>query len=235
LLSFTAATNRAAKTSVSALRREAAELLDEEAQPLIQSKVQSLRSSFRGGRTKSAKLSASEIGTVHHKFLQPVALERAGDAEALKRETAPLECALVLSPEEIAALDFKALAVFEESDLGREIRANAPHVRRELAFTARFTPTELAAITGEKPDSAMEGEFVVVQGVAELVVLLPDPIRLMDFKTDELKPGELADKVRLYKPQLKLYGLALSRIYECPVMECWLRFLALQKSARVEH
>ena len=132
------------------------------------------------------------------------------------------------------ALPSIALAAFWTSDIGQGIRANALHVQRELAFTARFTPTELAAITGEKPDPAMDAEFVVVQGVADLVVLLPGEIRLMDFKTDELKPGELADKVRLYTPQLKLYGLALARIYERPVSECWLHFLALQKSARVE-
>ena len=230
---FDGATHRAAKTSVSALRREAAEFLDEEAQPWIQPQVQSPGARVRGKQKMPAKLLASEIGTVHHRFLQYVTLESAGDAEALKRETVRLERERVLSPEAIAALDLKALAAFWQSALGCEIRACASHVRRELAFTARFTPAELTAITGEKPNSAIDGEFVVVQGVADLVVLLPGEIRLVDFKTDELKPAELAEKVRLYQPQLKLYALALSRIYARPVTECWLHFLALQKSARV--
>ena len=140
----------------------------------------------------------------------------------------------MLSPEEMAALDFNALAAFWETDIGRKIRIAAPDVRRELAFTARFSPQELAAITGEEPDPSLAGEFVVVQGVADLVVLLPKEIWLVDFKTDEVKPAELAAKTRLYEPQLKLYAHALSRIYgERPVTECWLHFLAPQKAVRI--
>jgi ATP-dependent helicase/nuclease subunit A len=80
----------------------------------------------------------------------------------------------------------------------------------------------------------LAGEFVVVQGVADLVVLLPKEIWLVDFKTDEVKPGELAAKTRLYEPQLKLYAQALSRIYERPVTECWLQFLAAQKTVQIK-
>jgi ATP-dependent exoDNAse (exonuclease V) beta subunit len=81
----------------------------------------------------------------------------------------------------------------------------------------------------------LAGEFVVVQGVADLVVLLPKEIWLVDFKTDEVRPGELAAKARLYEPQLKLYAHALSRIYdERRVTECWLHFLAPQKPVRIK-
>ena len=52
----------------------------------------------------------------------------------------------------------------------------------------------------------MEDEFVVVQGVADLVVLLPEEIWLVDFKTDEIAADELPEKKRLYEPQLKLYA-----------------------------
>ena len=70
--------------------------------------------------------------------------------------------------------------------------------------------------------------------MADLAVILPREIWLVDFKTDALKPDELADKVRLYTPQLKLYALALARIYGRPVTECWLHFLARAESVRLE-
>jgi len=43
-----------------------------------------------------------------------------------------------------------------------------------------------------------------VQGVADLVVLLPEEIWARGFKTDEVRPAELPEKTRLYAPQLKL-------------------------------
>jgi ATP-dependent exoDNAse (exonuclease V) beta subunit len=40
--------------------------------------------------------------------------------------------------------------------------------------------------------------------------------------------------VKHHEPQLKLYALALARIYERPVTECHLHFLAAAKTIRVE-
>ena len=180
-----------------------------------------------------SQLPATDIGLAHHKFLEHVVIEKALGAGSLQGEAQRLERERVLSPEETAALDFHALAAFWETEIGRKIRAAAPQVRRELAFTARFSSQELVAITGEEHDPGLGGEFVVVQGVADLVVLLPREIWLVDFKTDEVEPGELAAKARHYEPQLKLYAQALSRIYERPVTECWLQFLARQRMIRV--
>jgi hypothetical protein len=41
-------------------------------------------------------------------------------------------------------------------------------------------------------EPGLEAEFVVVQGVADLVVLLPEEIWLVDFKTDEIRAGRTA-------------------------------------------
>jgi ATP-dependent helicase/nuclease subunit A len=76
----------------------------------------------------------------------------------------------------------------------------------------------------------LEAEFVVVQGVADLAVLLPGEIWLVDFKTDEITANELREKKRLYEPQLKLYALALEKIYSRPVTERWLHFLSARKT-----
>ena len=56
---------------------------------------------------------------------------------------------------------------------------------------------------------------------------MPGEIWIVDFKTDSLAPGPdaLDAKVKLYAPQIKLYTLALSRIYDCPVSEAWFYFL----------
>jgi ATP-dependent helicase/nuclease subunit A len=222
---FAAATQRPAKSSVTALRRQAEEL-DDEAE-----RVFTAWNFAQAGRRKSrAKLSAAETGTAHHKFLQHIALENAADVAALALEAGRLEREKVLSADERAALNLEDIAAFWGSEPGRKIRAQAASVRRELAFTARFSPAELAAITGVKSEPGLEAEFVVVQGVADLVVLLPEEIWLVDFKTDEIRKGELSDRIKTYTPQLKLYALALEKIYSRPVTERWLHFLSARKT-----
>src|SRR5208283_1161834 len=187
----------------------------------------------RAVKRAHGKLSAAETGLAHHKFLQHLALENANDVAAFKSEIVRLKREKVLSADECAALDLEAVAAFWRSDPGRRIRANAVNVRRELAFTAKFSPQELAEIVGTKPEAGLENEFVVVQGVADLVVLLPEEIWLVDFKTDEVRAGELPAKIKGYTPQLKLYARALARIYSRPVTACWLHFLSQNRSVLI--
>jgi len=73
-------------------------------------------------------------------------------------------------------------------------------------------------------------EFVVVQGVMDLVALLPGEIWLVDFKTDHFPAGRLKEKISAYRPQLVLYALALERIHRRPVTKRWLHFLNLRQT-----
>lgn len=240
---FETAVRRPAKTSVTALRRAAAAEL--EAEELFAPRV---RRAEKG--TAVGRLSAADVGNAHHRFLQHIALPLGTGGRSLQAEAGRLQRDGVLTAEEAAALDFVALDAFWQSSAGRRIQAQAANVKRELEFTARFTPAELDAIihataqrsppgadsqpeaetySGEVRDfgSTVEWEdFVVVQGVADLVVLLPDEIWLLDFKTDHLDAGEVEAKRNFYAPQLQLYALALERTYGRPVTERWLRFLA---------
>ncbi len=270
---FAAATRQPAKTSVSGLRRLAAEADTEESAML---EVQELQGGpqnrlhqrlpeipplpLRGGEGRGEgvlsvvnradppvepalqqpriwpgrNLPAVDIGNAHHTFLQKVSLTEVGTAAALRAEAQRLEHAGALTAEEAAQLDFAGLAAFWDSDLGRKIREQPQSVKRELAFTARFSANELARITSGTNDPNLEEEFVVVQGVADLVVLLPQEIWLVDFKTDANSPVDLAAKAKSYEPQLGLYAHALSRIHRRPVSECWLYFLTLRKAIAVQ-
>jgi ATP-dependent helicase/nuclease subunit A len=270
---FEAAVGEAAKTSVSALRRRAADE-DEEARKIFDARIDRAAARTRLA-ADSSQLSATERGNVHHLFLQLLDLERAGSEAELKAEAQKCLHSGQMKVEQVEALDFAAISQFWQSDLGRRIRANAGCVRRELAFTARFSTGELAALTGKldiglsvtsrKPEPIQipltcpsdtlspnggegrgEGarvaeqtvapgsleDFVLVQGVADLVVLLPNEIWLVDFKTDEVVSDEVEAKTKLYEPQLKLYALALERIYRRPVTECRLHFLSLPQAKR---
>lgn len=140
----------------------------------------------------------------------------------------------MLSADERVALDLKMLADFWNSATGKKIREHGEFVRRELPFTAKFSPAELETILEKAPEAGLDGEFVVVQGVADMVVLLPGEIWLVDFKTDEVSPAEMPEKIKAYGPQLKLYAAALGKIYSRPVTHCWLHFLNARKTIDVK-
>jgi ATP-dependent helicase/nuclease subunit A len=218
-----AAIDQPAKTSVTAVRRRLTEEVDEAAAPLFKFQFKSRLPA------PSRKLSATEIGLAHHTFLQHVSLEQSGTIDGLKQEAARLADEKFLTAEEAAHLDLSSLAAFWQSELGKKIRAKSDLVRRELAFTARMSPAELAAVPGAAPDFP-DQEFVVVQGAADLIVLQPEGILLVDFKTDHFAESQLADKVKIYEVQLRLYAKALECIYQRPVNETYLHFLALRKT-----
>ena len=223
---FQAAARCKAKSSVTALRREAEEL-DEEAAPVFPGRQSAIRLKTGPG---GAGLSAAEIGEAHHRFLQYQALDPtaglAAEADRLAREG-------YLSAAERAVLDLAAVQAFWDSPLGGKIRARAPDVRRELPFTARFSPAELARATGKTADASLQDEFVIVQGVADLVVLREREIWLVDFKTDALAAGGAAEKVKIYTPQLRLYAAALEKIFARPVTLRALHFLAAGQTEEI--
>ena len=157
-------------------------------------------------------------------------LDRLGSVRELEAEAERLRREGVLSGEEIAALDLAALADFWRSDAGRQILAQRAHVHREIPFTARLAPQELAQLNLLNDTTELGGEFLVVQGFVDLAVILAKEIWVADFKTDQTTREQLREKVEFYKPQLKLYGLALSRIYGRPITESWLHFFRLGKT-----
>jgi ATP-dependent exoDNAse (exonuclease V) beta subunit len=69
--------------------------------------------------------------------------------------------------------------------------------------------------------------------VADLVVLRPDEIWLVDFKTDEVGQDDFLEKVQAYTPQLKLYAAALEKIFSRRVTLQALHFLAARRTERV--
>ncbi len=130
------ATTAPAKTSASALRHLGGDR-DEDTTELPSASAQRSRPVPR----RDSRMTAAEVGTAHHKFVQYVDLARVGTTADLAAEAGRLRTAGILSEQEVAALDLTALHTFWQSELGREIVAQeAGKLRRELRFTAAFTP-----------------------------------------------------------------------------------------------
>jgi ATP-dependent helicase/nuclease subunit A len=224
---FVAATREPAKTTVSTLRRR-----------WLEDQADESRLWLASARPASG-LTGAEIGTAHHLFLERLGAGPVDEIGFLRQEADRLSQAGMLSDADRATLDLEAVAAFWQSEFGQRVRARTSGVQRELPFTARFNIAELAAWgmlveawTGE--EDRPTDEFVVVQGVVDLAVILPEALWILDFKTDRLAREELPAKVRHYQPQLWLYAEALRRIYRRPVHELALHFLTLRETVRLE-
>jgi ATP-dependent helicase/nuclease subunit A len=219
-----AATKEFAKASVSALRSRARIGGEEEARVL-----------FVGGRPYAEAapggLDPATRGTVHHRVLEALPLQHPVTQGILAQCVHELRRLEVLTPVEADALDWDALIGFWQSALGKRIQRQHKHVQRELPFTARFSPNELRQMGIPMTDTLEEDEYVVVQGVIDLAVVLPAEVWILDFKTDQISESELGARVIEYHPQLELYGRALEVIYRRPVRELWLHFLHLRRTA----
>jgi ATP-dependent helicase/nuclease subunit A len=228
---FHPATTATAKSAVSTLRRQVARDEDDEAGSLFPSATMPV---WKIPRMGPNDLNAAETGSAHHLFLELAQLDRLATKECMREEAARLLAGKLLSEAQVASLDFDALANFWQSEAGREILSHAKNVRRELPFTARFSCEELSRFGAPNYAAAGANEFVVVQGVIDLAIILPKEIWLLDFKTDSFAPSELSSRIENYRPQLALYAAAASRIFGRPVTRCWLHFLAAGKTALIE-
>ncbi len=227
---FEGATREPAKASVSALKRRALTVEEDElsARPVF---APLLLHPLSAGADRK-KPSAVEIGSAHHRFLEQLNLSLEPTGENLERERQRMITVGLLEASVAETLDLEGIRSFWCSDVGRMVRAETGRVRRELQFTARFPARELAPLFGLR--DAYEGdEPVIVQGTADLVVLLPREIWLLDFKTDRVKESELAERREFYRPQLELYARALARIYNRPATRQWLHFLSARKTCEM--
>ena len=171
----------------------------------------------RPGFMSAGGLTAAEMGTALHAFLEhadfaPFAAARAQGSAALHaavQEESARQTALQLAAPELAArLDTEKLVRFFESEAFARICA-AQSVLREVAFiTALPAGAVLAAQGGPAQQNAPNAQ-VLVQGIADLVLVYPDHLELLDYKTDR---GKTAPQlVQEYRAQLNLYALAIEK------------------------
>ena len=165
-------------------------------------------------------LTAAEMGTALHAFLEhadfaalAAGADAGGDAlaEAICAER-QRQVARQLTPPEIAEkLDVSKIRRFAEGPAFARIRA-AKQVLRELDFiTALPASAVLAAQGAALPPAGSEASKaqVLVQGIADIVLVFDDHIELLDYKTDRKKTEE--EFLAAYRPQLNLYAIAIEK------------------------
>ena len=170
-------------------------------------------------------LTATERGVATHKVLQYMDFAKAKTREGLKDEVARLCAARFLSEREAKAVNLSALERLSRSELGRRMLA-AEKPLREFRFSLLLDAGELYP--------GAEGEELLLQGVVDCCLEEDGTLVVIDYKTDNVRTDEeIAARAELYRGQLLAYARALTRIFEKPVKEGVLFFLAPGKEVRV--
>lgn len=159
---------------------------------------------------------AAHMGTLVHRCMQLVNLDACATPAGAAQELARLlEQGLV--EEKAGQIDPGHISRFAASPLGRLTRQH--ECLREYQFSALFAPAELGLEGGA-------GEEILMNGIIDLLLLLPDGAIVVDFKSDAVSPGHEAAQARRYRQQLKIYAQAVEKILQTPVSRRVVYFLA---------
>ena len=165
-------------------------------------------------------LSAAEMGSALHAFLEHA--DFAALAAPARQGGAALEQALADERDRQAAARLTTPQIAQKLDLGRLARffggeafrrvLGARQVLREYDFITALPAAAVLAAQGQSPEEmppAAKGEQVLVQGIADILLVFEDHLELLDYKTDRGKTE--ADFLAAYRPQLNLYALAIEK------------------------
>ena len=151
-------------------------------------------------------MTGAERGTAIHAFMQSVPFD--GTAPDLDAEVQRQIDARLLDAGLADKLDLDRVRPFFESAVWRRIR----HARAVLREEPFITALPAAQITPEAGECEAE---VLVQGIADLVLVYDDHAEILDYKTDRSR--DAAFYIKEYAAQLQLYRRAFAQRLAVPV------------------
>ena len=154
-------------------------------------------------------MTGAERGTAIHAFMQNVPFD--GPAPDLTAEVRRQTELQLLDPALADKLDLDAVRPFFESAVWRRIRL-AKQILREEPFITALPAAEITPAAGQGSAAAAE---VLVQGIADLVLVFDEHAEILDYKTDRSRDAQFY--VDEYAAQLRLYRRAFAQRLSVPV------------------
>jgi len=167
------------------------------------------------------KLTAAEVGTAHHLFMQFCDFSAASVPGGVQAELNRLREKQLLDPEQADAINTGSIEAFFATEIYQKIIAHNK-VRREFAFSVLAPAAKYYSAAAETPD-----ETVLLQGIIDCLIETPEGFVILDFKTDHISEQKLSERSEEYRAQLDAYKFAAEQIFERPVTRRILYFLSL--------
>jgi len=154
-------------------------------------------------------MTGAERGTAIHAFMQSVPFD--GPAPDLTAEVQRQTELQLLDAALADKLDLDAVRPFFDSAVWRRIRL-ARRILREEPF---ITALPAADITPAAQQGSAAGAEVLVQGIADLVLVFDEHAEILDYKTDRSRDAQYY--IDEYAAQLRLYRRAFAQRLSVPV------------------
>ncbi len=170
------------------------------------------------------KLTASEKGTITHRFMELCTFENA--KKNLDEEISRLVSQGKLTSRQAEGIDRKTVKAFFESDIYKRIQISRS-VIREKQFLVKFSDLNL----GDEMEKYVSQDGML-QGIADCIFEEDDGYVLLDYKTDR---NTTAEQLREnYTIQLKLYKAAFDLLLDKPVKCGYIYSFSLSEGIEVK-
>jgi ATP-dependent helicase/nuclease subunit A len=163
------------------------------------------------------------IGTADHLVIARLDLNKPVNKEAVEKTIERLLTEGAMTEAVAQHINADSIALFFESDLGKNVLEHRSNIQREWPFTFAMPASELSGSSGER--RATSDETVVVQGIIDMLAQTPKDLLVIDFKTDNITTDQVAERAEIYRRQLHLYGRAAGAILKEKILAKWLYFL----------
>ena len=162
-------------------------------------------------------MTGAQRGTALHTFMQFADYERA--RVNIVAELDRIESLGHITKRQREVIDEKKLTKFFESELCGRI-LNSQGVLREYKFMTGIDSDQFGG-------SASAKDTVMLQGVADCVIIEGGEATIIDYKTDFVK--DESELIERYAMQLELYKGAIAKLLDLPIKECLIYSFCLGK------
>ncbi|KRO18208.1 helicase-exonuclease AddAB subunit AddA [Lacticaseibacillus saniviri] len=161
--------------------------------------------------SEATTVSATAIGSATHLVLQEIDLTQPITADSVNQLVTQLATDGVIAPEVAAKIDQNQVLNFFTTPFGQLLIAHADDVQREVPFSMLLPASRLFA------QMQNEDEQVLIHGIIDGYLTLPEGLILFDYKTDH--NPEVETMLERYRGQLNLYAEALDHLTTQPVIQ----------------
>jgi len=166
------------------------------------------------------------IGTATHLVISRLDLAKPVTTETVNRLIEKLVKDGAIIREIASQINVESIAKFFRSNLGQIVLSKKTVVRQEWPFTFAVPASQWSEVFQETQNSKLKTQdFIIVQGIIDLLVETPEGLVIIDFKTDDVSAEGAQKRAELYRGQLDLYAQAASIILGQEVKSKWLCFL----------
>ncbi len=166
------------------------------------------------------------IGTATHLVLSQLDLDKPVTKEAITILIDKFVTIGAIAQPVATRIDVDSILKFFHSDLGRITLDRKNQVFREWPFTFALPASQWNEKFEETQNSKLKTQdFIIIQGIIDLLIRTPAGLIVVDFKTDNVSAGEIPARAELYRRQLELYSQAAEAITGKKVLSKWLYFL----------